>query len=154
MLPPPDEKAIYFCILISNTFFEGSKYALPNLLFRKTSLIYTWSSFSLSPAGISGVCMAYLCVTCIPFNSQQKCFSTLDSTAWLSLMKAKQHLSALLIMRPKGCRSPACLPAKQELPEPSPTQFPLVWLNWSADKFHPDSKHSSASSVSRYFSLP
>lgn len=48
-------KPYTFCIfaLISNTFFEGSKYALPNLLFRKTSLIYTWSSFSLSPAGKS-----------------------------------------------------------------------------------------------------
>lgn len=64
MLPPPDEKAIHFCILISNTFFEKSKYALPNLLFRKTSLIYTWSSFSLSSAGkISGVNMAYISVS-------------------------------------------------------------------------------------------
>lgn len=37
---------------------------------------------------------------------------------------------------------------------PGPTQFPLVWSSWSADEFHPDSKHSSASSVFQYFPLP
>lgn len=98
--------------------------------------------------------MAYLCVTCVPFNSQHKCFSALDSTAWVSLTKARQRLSALLITQPKRCRSPACLRAKQGLPEPGTTQLPLVWSSWSADKFHPDSKHSAASSVSQYFSLP
>lgn len=98
--------------------------------------------------------MAYLRVTCVPFNSQHKCFSALASPAWVSLMKAKQGLSALLITRAKDCRSPACLWAKQGPPEPGPTQLLSVWLSWSADKFHPDSNHSSASSISQYFSLP
>lgn len=122
----------------------------------KTSLIYTWSSFSLSSAGKSLELTWHISVSHVfPFNSQHKCFSSLDSTAWVSFMKAKQCLSALLITRPKDCWSPpACLWAKQGLPELGPMPFLFVWLNWSADKLHPDSKHSSASSASQYFSLP
>lgn len=72
--------------------------------------------------------MAYLCVTCVPFNSQYKCFSTLNSTAWVSW---KSSSASLLYSSHNRTTAdlPAHLAAMQGLPEPSLKQFALVWLN-------------------------
>lgn len=64
--------------------------------------------------------MAYLCVTCVPFNSQHKCFSALDSTARVSLRKAKQRLSALLIRWLKDANLP---------PVHGQSRAPRAWHN-------------------------
>lgn len=85
--------------------------------------------------------MAYVCVTCVPFNSQHKCFSALDSTAWVSLRKAKQRLSALLITRPKDAD---LLPVHgQSRGSQRLAQHNSLWFD-PTDKLHPDSKHSTA----------
>lgn len=94
--------------------------------------------------------MAYLCVTCVPFNSQYKCFSTLNSTAWVSLMKVKQRLSALLITQPNDCsstRSPRCNAVAPRI-QPKAVCFGLIE---PGHKSHPDSQNFSASSVPQYF---
>lgn len=94
--------------------------------------------------------MAYLCVTCVVFKCQYKRFPTQNSTAWVSLMKVKQCLSALLIMTLKDCWSTLLPYCKARAPraQPNTVHFGLIE---PGDKPEPDSQHSAASSCAQYF---
>lgn len=80
--------------------------------------------------------MAYVCVTCVPFNSQHKCFSALDSTAWVSLRKPS---SASLLYSSRDQRMPISCLSMGKAGDPRGS----LWFD-PTDKLHPDSKHSTA----------